>query len=148
MSQYQSERQASNNRAPVGNNDNFENNQINFPTQLSQFSQPQGEPSHRDHSAGAVDSSRPHGPRHKRQRSSPDVAQESPLPQILGLLSKVSQEEKEKIIAILREQDQSSISAGMFRSRFIRLRLRLLNLRQTSSAHQQKISQIEVWRPA
>ncbi|PVH77266.1 hypothetical protein DL98DRAFT_573906 [Cadophora sp. DSE1049] len=119
MSQHQSERQASNNRGPVGNNDDFicfENNQINFPTQLSQFSQSQGEPAHRDHSAGTVDSSRPLGPRHKRQRSSPDVAQESPLPQILGLLSKVSQEEKEKIIAILREQDQSSIPADFLSS--------------------------------
>ncbi|PMD39357.1 hypothetical protein L207DRAFT_566375 [Hyaloscypha variabilis F] len=115
MDEDQRDRRVSNNEGLFGNDDDFihfKKSCNKFPTQPWQFSQPQGEFARHDQSTGMVDSSRPHGPRHKRQRSSPDVAQESPLPQILGLLSKASQEDKEKIIAVLREQDQPLIPSN------------------------------------
>jgi hypothetical protein len=118
MNQYPGGWQAYNNETPMAYNDedftHFKNSQINFPTGTAPFSQPEREFTHRDQSAAAIDFSGPHGPRHKRQRSNPGVAQESRLPEILGLLTGVSPEEREKIIAVLREQDQSSGPPGAF----------------------------------
>jgi hypothetical protein len=118
MNQYPGGWQAYNNETPMANNDedftHFKSSQIDFPTGTAQFSQPQREFTHRDQSAAAIDFSGPHGPRHKPQRSNPDVAQESRLPKILGLLTGVSPEEREKIMAVLREQDQSSGSPCAF----------------------------------